>query len=109
MRGFLAPMLGMAAVAALAACAPMKWERPGTTAEAATQDMQECRTIARTQAQHVGFRRSLFWPGMWHRRGLYGFDPFFDDPFYDTFYIEQDLKDSCLRAKGYNLVPAEPG
>jgi hypothetical protein len=84
----------------------MQWQREGTSAEALKADTLECQKIARIQAHQVGFRRSLFWPGMWHRYGYYGYSPLFYDDYYDTFYIEQDLRDSCLTAKGYRLVPA---
>ena len=109
MRPVRVSLLTAALLAALAACTPMRWEHAGgVTPEQLKADTAECQRIARIQAHQVGFRRSLFWPGMWHRYGYYGYGPFFDDYYDDTFYIENDLRDSCLHAKGYYLVPDEP-
>lgn len=97
------------AAAALWACAPMTWARPGTSAEMAAADQTECRAIAYRQADalafHRGYASSLFhWR---HGRYVYDPDPFLDSPFDDTFFLARDLARECLRAKGYRLVPVE--
>lgn len=97
------------ALAALGACAPMTWARPGTSARIASADQAECRTIAHRQADaltfHRGYASSLF---RWrHGRYVYDPDPFLDSPFDDPFFLARDLARECLRAKGYRLVPVD--
>ncbi len=105
-------VLGLLLIA-MAGCAPLEWRRPGTAPEVVAADRAECRDIASRQAWRIASHRSLFRlpltyldaDGHIHRH----FDPFFDDdPFADRFFIERDLDDACLRAKGYDLVPVEP-
>jgi hypothetical protein len=98
------------AMVTLAGCAPMEWRKAGVTAEVAAADAAECRRIAQVQAWRLEWRRGLFSHGHLVRGAdgrLYrAFDPFFDDgPFEDRFFLEQELEDDCLRAKGYELVP----
>jgi len=94
--------------AALAACADLRWHKPGADAAALERDSDECRQLARFQAAH--------------QAGLFGFAParvigvdrtgrlIVVQPFphaSDRFLLEQDLARFCMRSKGYALVPVD--
>ncbi len=102
----------LAVAVALAACAPMTWQRPDTSAEQARRDQAECRTIAFDQARGLALRHGLLHRRLFrwrHGHTVFGPDPFFDSPFDSPFYLRQELEYDCLRAKGYALVPAPAG
>jgi hypothetical protein len=91
----------------------MEWRKAGVAPAVAAADRAECRRIAQYQAWRLDWLRGLIDRGHWVRgadgRFYRVFDPFFDDgPFEDRFFLEQDLEDECLRAKGYTLVPLAP-
>jgi hypothetical protein len=100
---------------ALAACAPMQWTKSETSADQAAADLRACREQA--------WRATSWGPyGYWY--GGIGpfsyYDPFgrrlypwpyygvpYANPFDDRFMEEARLTDFCMRAKGYELTPAE--
>jgi hypothetical protein len=95
----------------LAGCTPMHWVKSDVTPERAREDAIACRQDAWREA------RSRAWPYQ-----TFGPVPFFDsrgrlayaspysrygDPFGDPYFEESRLQQFCMRAKGYELVPAE--
>lgn len=100
-------------LALVAGCAPMEWRRPGSAAGVMAADLAECRRIAALQASRLDWNRGLFAHRHLARtadgRLVPVFDPFFgSEPFGDRFFLEQNLEDYCLWAKGYELVPDGP-
>ena len=108
-------MTRLAAVVALllavGGCAPLYWVRPDTSQAQLEQDLAQCqqqawreaswrssfyRPLAPTIIHDVHGRRHLVWP----------YAPF-SDPYGDRFFEETRLAHFCMRAKGYELVPAE--
>jgi hypothetical protein len=93
------------------ACTPLYWVRSDTEPQQLEQDMTHCRQQAWREAswrswlyrpfgptviQDLHGRRVLVWP----------YSPF-ADPLGDRFFEESRLTDFCMRAKGYELVPAD--
>ena len=100
-------VLALTAACLLAACAPMQWEdrRFGTVASAV--DVQECERSAYFEAQNQAYFNSLAWPrsfvgrdGRLYYRRWPGGD--------DTFFLERQLFDYCMRARGFRLAPVRP-
>lgn len=89
-------MLGM-----LAACAfpETRWEKDGTDAQTATNDLAYCRAAARNEA-FVTYPFGYASPFYGYRRL-----PYWDN---DRFYAEGRLTNFCMRAKGYQLVTVQP-
>jgi hypothetical protein len=103
--------LWIATVALLiAACTPMQWVRSDVTAEEAVADEELCRQAA---WQETNFRYLDYGPfGPWMNRDTFGSPlfyppagPFFD-PLMNRDWDQARLADFCMRAKGYELVPA---
>ena len=89
----------------------MAWVRSDATPAQLDQDMAHCQQEAWREAswrwsfyrpvgplwmQDVHGRRTLLWP----------YSPL-NDPFGDRFFEESRLAHFCMRAKGYELVPAD--
>ncbi len=89
---------------ALSACAGgMHWEHPESGQSNLSNDLAECGRLADAEA----WRTAPLFPR--HRPfGRHGF--WWDDPFYDNdrFFREAELRDFCLRSRGYRLVPDVP-
>jgi hypothetical protein len=101
----------VALLLATAGCAPLYWVRPDTGAEQLERDMEFCQREAWREA---GWRSSFYWPfgpSVVHdphgRRLLVWPYSTFYDPFGDRFFEEARLAHFCMRAKGYELVPAD--
>jgi hypothetical protein len=96
----------------LAGCGPsLEWTRPNTSLAQVQQDSAECTGLARDQA----YRESFYYgspffgmPGPFHG----GFGPFpytgYRDDFMWRSQRESDLRDFCLRARGYALTAVQP-
>src|SRR3546814_160358 len=96
----------------------LEWSRPNTTALQARQDSAECAGLAREQA----FRDSFYYgPGYGYAGSPFlgmpgpyrgGFGPFPYAGYHDDFMWrtqrESDLRDFCLRARGYALTTVQP-
>jgi len=95
----------------VAGCTPMYWVRQDTGPEQLDRDMEQCQQAAWREAswrstlyrpfgptviQDLHGRRLLVWP----------YSPF-SDPFGERFFEESRLAHFCMRAKGYELVPAD--
>ena len=94
-----------------AACAPLYWVRADTEPEHLEQDMAQCRQQAWREASWRTWLYRPFGPTVIHdlhgRRVLvWPYSPF-GDPFGERFFEESRLTDFCMRAKGYELVPAD--
>ena len=113
-----------AALALLAGCTSLHWERPGTDDETTRNDAQECHAIARQQALYLN-RQPLLVPYFTQVRDNKGrirtvpVTPFqqFGPPIWmadapglaiDRMTVKSDLYQGCLEAKGYRLVEVEP-
>ena len=94
-----------------AGCTPLYWVRPDASPEQVERDLEQCQREAWREAswrawsyrpfgpaivQDLHGRRFLVWPS----------SPFID-PFGDRFFEESRLLHFCMRAKGYELVPAD--
>jgi hypothetical protein len=93
------------------ACTPLYWVRPDTGAQQLETDLQHCQREAWREAS---WRWSFYYPFgpsfvhdlhgrrvmVWQPAPLY-------DPFGDRFFEESRLTQFCMRAKGYELVPAD--
>ena len=92
----------------LAACANLRWDKPGLDAAALDADLGECRN----QAYFAAARHPWFysWPmPMFLGRDRAG-RPVYARPFRDQsdlFFLEQDLFHSCMGYRGYELIPVE--
>jgi hypothetical protein len=94
-----------------AACAPMEWAKPDATAEQVSADAEYCRQEAWREVRWAYLGYGSFTP--WMYRDGYGspfigrpFGPFYD-PLSDRSMEESRLANFCMRAKGYELAPAE--
>ena len=90
----------------------MQWVRPDATAAQLNQDAAYCQREAWREAQFRAFMYRPFGPTLLHDgRGRPFFWPHapFGDAFGDQFMEESRLTHFCMRAKGYDLVPVEPG
>jgi hypothetical protein len=96
--------------ATLAACTPMRWEHPQLGLASADADLRECSVRARQEAWRYSFMHqpwSYAFPYTTYRdrdgRLRYA-EPIF--PRYrDTTFDEWNLRDYCMRSKGYRMVP----
>ena len=90
----------------VAACAPpMRWEKPGATAEMLSFDMTACRQAAQQEAMRYpfGYYPFAFGPPVWGmRRGNWTLWQMRADS--DRFYAENRLTSFCMRNKGYEQV-----
>lgn len=89
----------------------MEWARPDATPEQTAADVQHCEQEAWREAQLAYLGYGAFTP--WMYRDGYGspfvgrpFGPFYD-PLSDRSMEEARLANFCMRAKGYELAPAE--
>lgn len=100
-------LAALAVFAALGACTPMRWEHPQYGMAGAETDLNDCRQSARTEAWRQSFMyNSWNYPSVY--RGRDG--RLYRDPFpmsrRDSTFDEWQLRDYCMRNKGYRLVPA---
>ena len=110
MTGSGARWMALLALALVAACTPMRYERAGATDAEREADMRECRDLAYAEAL-----RTPFYFGPASRLSPWGpvYDPrvshftYFDDPSYWRWAHERDLVDFCLRARGWRLMRAQ--
>jgi hypothetical protein len=110
MRPAVRAVLIAAALLTLGACTRMQWVKAEATPEQFKQDLAQCDEHAWREAQHRAWAYRPLTPMMLghpYRRGL--FSPFspFAEPFGDPSFEESRLAHFCMRAKGYELRPAE--
>lgn len=101
-------LAALTAVALSAACADMRWSKPGADSAKLEEDLAQCRGEARLHAARESAPRmpgsspviradSMGRPVV-AQPGPRGMDP---------LVLEQDLTSSCMRGKGYALTPVE--
>lgn len=81
----------------------MHWEHPESGRSNLSNDMAECERLADAEAWRTAPLFPLHHP--FGRRGSWWHDPFYD---HDRFFREAELRDFCLRSRGYRLVPDAP-
>ena len=88
----------------LGACAPMQWERNGQALDTGGTDWSDCRQQSFGYANRWGFG---MYPHSYFARDRYGrgFTYYRPSPYPDRFLLEQDYLNSCLRARGFRMVP----
>ena len=100
--------ISVLAVAALAACTPMRWEHPQLAMADADQELRECSIRARQEVWRNSFMyRPLHYPMLRYRDNqgrLRYADPVIPRH-RDTTFDEWHLRDYCMRSKGWQLVP----
>ncbi len=89
----------------------MHWAKPDATAQQLSADAAHCQQEAWREARWRSFLYRPIGPTLFHdrhgRRFLgWPYSPF-GDPFGDEFMEESRLAHFCMRAKGYELVPAD--
>ena len=92
-------------MAASGRCTPARWENPVTGTATLAPDLAQCTEAARTEVTSYGPEAYYGWgPGhRWPPR----FE-LFEDPTYRAAYEweqETQLRNFCMRVKGYQLVP----
>jgi hypothetical protein len=94
-----------------AGCTPMLWVRQEGSPAQLEQDLAHCQQEAWREASWRSWFYRPFGPTVVHdlhgRRLLaWPYSPF-SDPFGERFFEESRLAHFCMRAKGYELVPAD--
>jgi hypothetical protein len=93
---------------ALVACAELRWHKPGGDAETLKQDLEECRWTARNRAAVEAWPFGLITPrviGVDRQGRAIMLHP--PPQHTERFLLEGDLTRSCMREKGYSLVPVK--
>jgi hypothetical protein len=94
-----------------AACTPLQWVRQDASPAQLEQDLAQCQQQAWREASWRSFFYRPLGPTVIHdlhgRRVLVWPYSAFSDPFGDRFFEESRLAQFCMRAKGYELVPAD--
>ncbi|HEX6980339.1 MAG TPA: hypothetical protein VF342_13670 [Alphaproteobacteria bacterium] len=92
----------------LAACTPVQWQHASFGTAPTSGELNECERAAYLEAQRQAFFYQLYRPrvlvgrdGRFYPAPL-GFEPG------NTYFLERDLFDYCMRAKGFRLVPIRP-
>lgn len=91
----------------LGACTAMRWEKQGLAMDSNNEDWADCRQRAYRDASRWSFNP---FPRAYIRRDARGqpFVVYRSWPDSDRFMREQDYLNSCLRQRGYRLVPVDP-
>ena len=94
----------MAALGLVACAGGMHWEHPEFGGLNLAEDAAECRQLAAAEAWRTAPIVSFSYG--------YGYDygrhwSWWNDPFYDhdLYWREAELRDFCMRSRGYRLVP----
>jgi hypothetical protein len=99
LRSLLCLCVGVAACG----CTPVQWQHTALGVSPSEAELEQCNQAAFQEAQRQAFFNDFAWPRRfgrhWHRPWPYSSTS-------DRFFLERDLFDFCMRAKGYRLVPA---
>ena len=100
-------LLCLGLVAATAGCTTSEWQNASQGTPPSEAEIAECKQAAYYEAQRQTFfygGYGLGWPYYPSlRRATRG--PWPRSTINDRFFVERDLFDFCMRAKGYRLVP----
>ncbi len=94
---------------AAAACTPVTWQHAQLGVAPSQAELGECNQAAYLEAQRQAFSYNFARPRYYvGRDGRYRYAPW-GSPwagygYNDRFFLERDLFDYCMRAKGYRLV-----
>jgi hypothetical protein len=102
-RGW-AVLAGLAGL--IASCTPMEWQHASLGSMPSEADVGECNQLAFHEAQRRAFFHDFGWPRRSWGPQWGPWPPFSTS---DRFFLERDLFDFCMRARGYRLVPASSG
>jgi len=104
--------ISLALLVLAAGCTPMQWVRPDSPPpQQIDADIRHCQSEAwseaalRYRSPYGGYGPWLYRDPLGRRFIGYPYSPF-GDPFGDRDMEEQRLANFCMRAKGYELVPA---
>lgn len=102
------PILAILTSAVLASgCQNYTWNKPGVTVALAQQDQLECSRLAAQQAfRDYAFRNDPFSSRFIDRRGDPRTTTYRRSLELDRMSHEAELQSFCMRARGYELVPA---
>lgn len=89
-----------------AACAPVEWQHTAFGVAPSEAEISECNRSAYLEAQRQAFVYDFTRPRFYGRPPYYAPWPRYS--YGDRFFLERDLFDYCMRARGYQLVPARP-
>jgi hypothetical protein len=97
---------------AIVACTPVTWQHAQLGVAPSQVELGECNQAAYYEAQRQSFFYSFARPRYFvGRDGRYHYAPWGApwavNGYNDRFFLERDLFDYCMRAKGYRLVEAE--
>lgn len=89
-------------------CADLRWSKPGVDSARMEEDMGQCRSEARLQAERVALPRAPLLPPTVGVDSLGRPVPVptrarTEDP----LLMEQDLTGACMRRKGYELIAVD--
>jgi hypothetical protein len=104
-------ILVILAAATLAACTPMAWVKDDTAPEQQNKDLANCQRDAFHEARANTWYYRPIGPYMGGGSGRFVISPGapYYDPFYDPYLEEARLTQFCMKNKGYELKPVEPG
>lgn len=90
-----------------AGCTPVTWQHAALGVAPSQAELGECNQSAYLEAQRQAFFYSFARPRYYaSRNGRYYYSPWSRYAANDRFFLERDLFDYCMRAKGYRLVEA---
>lgn len=98
-------LLAAALLGALAAgCTPVTWQHASLGVAPTQAELGECNQSAYLEAQRQAFYNDFARPRYFSRHGRFYPAPWSSYASSDRFFLERDLFDYCMRAKGYRLV-----
>src|SRR5690606_18142036 len=88
-----------------AARTPLQWQHAAFGPAPTQAEIRECEASAFREAQRQAFFYDFAWPRYYPGPRHPFYSPWPRSAFRDRFFLERDLFDYCMRAKGYRLVP----
>ena len=106
--GFRIAVAAALLAVALAACAGLRWQKAGASAETLKEDLDQCRRESRLQVAREAFPRFTLAPVIaTDQRGrTVWVQPHPHDT--ERFLLEHDVTRWCMHKKSYELVPEPP-
>ncbi len=107
----VARALAMTVLACFAAgCTPVQWQHASLGTAPSGAELNYCERSAYYEAQRQAFFGDFMRPRFAVGRDgrIYPVPFGYYHSYHDRFFLERELFDYCMRAKGYRLVPARP-